>query len=126
VTSLVELMLGGIMPTHNGSVLNCRVRYFDPVARRAGLPTDVAALVDGLSADRMSLTLVNVNQLEPRSIVVQAGGYGEHQFVSVTQDDRTAAVDGAHFTVRLAPGAGGKISLQMQRYANQPTLQFPW
>jgi glycosyltransferase involved in cell wall biosynthesis len=28
-----------------------RFRYFDPVARRAGLPPDVAALVEQLSAD---------------------------------------------------------------------------
>src|SRR5262249_50709295 len=35
VAALVELMLGGITPMHNASVLNCRLRYFDPVARRA-------------------------------------------------------------------------------------------
>ncbi len=126
VNSLVELMLGGISPTHNGSVLNCRLRYFDPAKRRAGLPPDVAALVDALSADSVSVTLVNVNQLEPRSVVVQAGGYAEHRFGSVTCEGRTIAVDRPNFTVRLAPGAGGRLTMPMQRYVNSPTMQFPW
>jgi hypothetical protein len=126
VNSLIELMLGGIPPTHNGSVLNCRLRYFDPAARRAGLPSDVAALVDALSADGVSVTFVNVNQLEPRSVVVQAGGYAEHRFGSVTCEGRTIAVDRPSFTVRLAPGAGGRLTMQTRRYVNTPTMQFPW
>jgi hypothetical protein len=126
VNSLVELMLGGIPPTHNGSVLNCRLRYFDPASRRAGLPPDVAALVDALSADGVSVTFVNVNQLEPRSVVVQAGGYAEHQFGSVTCEGRSIAVEKPSFTVRLAPGAGGRLTMQMRRYVNSPTMQFPW
>ena len=36
VGSLIQLMLGGIHPGHRGQVLHARVRYFDPVARRAG------------------------------------------------------------------------------------------
>ena len=36
VTSLIQLMLGGIHPGHKGSVLFCRLRYFDPARRRAG------------------------------------------------------------------------------------------
>src|SRR5262249_29213574 len=83
VSALVELMLGGIAPMHNASVLHCRLRYFDPVARCAGIPADVAALVDSISADEVSVVLVNVNQLEPHTVTIQAGGYAEHQFVSL-------------------------------------------
>jgi len=126
VGSLIELMLGGLTPLKNGSVLNCRLRYFDAAARRAGIPADVAALVDGLSADSTSVTFVNVNQLEPRTVVIQAGAYAEHQIVSATYDGTTIDVNASHITIRLAPGAGGKLTLQMRRYANQPTLQFPW
>jgi hypothetical protein len=126
VESLVELMLGGFMPAHNGSVLNCRVRYFDPVARRAGLPTDVTALVDGLTADGVAVTLVNVNQLEPRTVIIQSGGYAEHEFTSVTIDGRELALKGPHLTVRLAPGAGGRIEIAMRRHVNQPTMHMPW
>jgi hypothetical protein len=126
VGALVELMYAGILPMHNGSILNCRVRYFDPDSRRAGIPADVAALVAGMTADATSLILVNTNQLEPRTVVIQAGGYAEHQFVSVTHDTKTAVVNAPYLTLRLAPGAGDKITLQMRRYVNQPTLRFPW
>ena len=34
VSSLIQLMLGGLHPGHRGSVLHSRLRYFDPVGRR--------------------------------------------------------------------------------------------
>lgn len=55
VDELVHLVLGGIPPGNRGTVLHCRVRYFDPEARRAGLPPEVAALVEKLSADETVL-----------------------------------------------------------------------
>lgn len=131
VQSLVELMLGGIMPAHNGSVLNCRLRYFDPVARRAGLPPDVAALVDSLTPDSASVTLVNVNQLEPRTVILQAGAYAEHEFTSVKidgtkSDAAPVPVKGPHLTVHLPPATGARLVLSMRRYVNPPTMRFPW
>jgi hypothetical protein len=86
----------------------------------------VAALVEGLTADQVTVTLVNVNQLERLEVVVQAGGYGEHQFTSATIDGKKMALDAASFRVRLDPGAGAKLVLQMRRYVNLPTLAFPW
>ena len=64
VTTLVELTQGGIYPGHRGGPLHCRVRHFDPDRGRAGLPEDVGALVEGLSATETVLSLVNVNQSE--------------------------------------------------------------
>ncbi len=126
VTHLVQLMLGAQPPGHSGRVLHCRLRYFDPIGRRAGVPPDVAALVDRLDADSVRVTLVNVSQIEERSVVVQAGGYAEHQFTRIAIDGREVAMDGSSFTVRLAPGSGGRLVIRMKRYANQPTLAFPW
>jgi hypothetical protein len=126
VASLIELALGGVYLDRQAAVLHSRLRYFDPQRRRAGLPPDVAALVEKLTADSATFTLVNVSQLDARAVVVQAGGYGEHQFLSVAAEGRTTAVDGAHFTVRLAPGAGARLTVRMRRYANRPTLAFPW
>ncbi|MBI4551341.1 MAG: hypothetical protein HY710_03685 [Candidatus Latescibacteria bacterium] len=125
VGTLVELMLGGL-PPRNAQPLHCRVRYFDPVRRRAGIPEDVAALVDTLTADETGLTLVNVNPADARTVVIQGGAYAEHQVVSVEIDGQRVPVDGASFTVRLAPGAGSRLVLRMKRYANQPTFEFPW
>jgi hypothetical protein len=86
----------------------------------------VAALVDRLKADAVRVTLVNVSQIEERSVVVQAGGYAEHQFTRIAIDGREVPMDGSSFTVRLAPGSGGRLVIRMKRYANQPTLAFPW
>ena len=94
VENLTRLMLGGLPTGRMGSPLHCRVRYFDPDRRRAGIPEDVAALVDTMSADQITLTLVNVNQVEERSVIVQGGGYGEHRIESVTVDGRVSKVDG--------------------------------
>ena len=126
VSSLIPLMLGGLHPGHRGSILHCTLRYFDPVARRAGIPDDVAALVEKLAPEETVVTLVNTNQLEERTVCIQAGGYAEHQFTAATVDNRTAELDASHVTVTLAPGAGARLTLAMRRYDNQPTMRFPW
>lgn len=126
VASLIELALGGIHLDRNAAVLHCRLRYFDPLRRRAGLPEDVAALVEKLTADSATVTLVNISQLAARTVVVQAGGYGEHEFLTVQTGDRKVRVNGVSFSVRLAPGAGARLVLSMRRYENRPMLAFPW
>lgn len=126
VDSLVQLTLGGLLPGRSGSALFCRLRYFDPIGRRAGLPEDVAALVEEMTADRTVVTLVNVNQLEPRTLIVQAGGYGEHEFREIVTDEAKQTVTRDWLTVRLGPGCGGRLVLTMRRFDNPPTLAFPW
>src|SRR6185436_17831632 len=81
---LAHLTLGAYMSPARIWTLHARFRYFDPQKRRAGLPEDIGALVEKLGADSATLTLVNTNPIEARDIVVQAGGYGEHRFDSVT------------------------------------------
>jgi hypothetical protein len=124
--SLVRLMFGALVPGREGGLLNARVRYFDPTRRRAGVPEDVAALVTGLADQRTVVTLVNTSASEPRTVIVQAGGYGEHQFESVEWSGRTERLDARDVTVRLAPGAGATLTLPMRRYVNAPTVKFPW
>ena len=126
IRSLNELMLGAIHPTNNGLTLHCRLRYFDPAERRAGVPEDVAALIDKMTHDEVAVTLVNVNHLDSRTVVVQAGGYAEHQFISVTNGGSKVRIDDSSFSVRLAPGSGSRLTLKMKRYVNQPTMTFPW
>jgi hypothetical protein len=123
--ALSKLTLGSYL-TGNIWTLHARVRYFDPVKRRSGLPEDVAALVEGFTADRVTLTLVNVDNVEAREVAVQAGAYGEHEFVSATVGGKTVAVNGPVFTVRLGAGAGDRIEFRVRRYVNEPTLQQPW
>src|SRR4030095_11025422 len=124
--SLVQLMWGALMPGREGGLLNARLRYFDPDRKRAGVPEDVAALISELSDTRTTVTLINLNPSQPRTLIVQGGGYGEHQLVSVTSAGKTTAIESPLLTVRLEPGSGAKLELTMHRYANTPTVLHPW
>jgi len=124
--TLVNLMLGGNDPGSSGNILHARLRYFDPRTRRAGLPEDVAALVEKVRAESVTVNLVNTSPVHEREVVVQLGAYGEHQGVSVEFGGRRVALEGSRFTARLAPGAGETLVVTMKRYANPPTAAFPW
>jgi hypothetical protein len=129
-TALVNLTLGAPDPGgsgHGPMPLNAQLRYFDPVKRRAGLPDDVGALVSRITPAGVVVTLVNTNALEPRIVTVQAGGYAEHQATTLRIGDAPERPVGAsHFDVRLEPGAGATLTIGLRRYANAPTLSFPW
>ncbi len=124
--TLTQLTTGGYFARGRIWVLHSRLRYFDPEESRAGLPADVAALVHELGDDSVTVTLVNVSQTEPREVVVQAGGYAEHQFTNLEGPEEPIALDANAISVRLAPGAGKRLTLRMRRYANMPDLSFPW
>jgi hypothetical protein len=123
--ALTNLTLGAYLAGNVWS-LHSRFRYFDPIRRRAGLPEDVAALVEKLEADAATVVLVNVDAVEPRTVVVQAGGYGEHRFDSVEVNGTTQTIAGPLLNVRLEPGSGARLKFRMARYVNPPTLAFPW
>ncbi len=122
---LTQLMLGALTPRY-GEPLHARLRYFDPENRRAGIPDDVAALVEGMTDTTTTLSLVNVNPVEGRRLIVQAGAYSEHQVTEAEFNGDVVTPDRPFFTVSLAPGSGGRLVIKHQRYANQPTLSHPW
>lgn len=136
IASLTQLMEGGLYlqhgswarssPNQGGMLLFARLRYFDPERRRAGMPRDVAALVDSWGPDSLTVSLVNINPTLSRNVIVQGGAYGEHQIVSVSDGKTTMPVNGANFPVRLGPGCGARLTIRMNRFANDPTLSFPW
>ena len=95
-------MLGGYFAGGKIWTLHSRLRYFDPELRRSGPPEDVGALVEKLTADSVTVTLVNVNQTKPRTVIVQAGGYGEHHFDAVTVDGKTTPIECADVWERTA------------------------
>src|SRR5439155_9891190 len=123
---LIQLMLGGIPTGRDVATLHACVRYFDPVRRRAGLPENVGALVERISEGEVTLQLVNLDPVGAKVAVVQGGAYAEHQIARVRSTSVETAVDHSHFTVRLAPGAGTRLTLSIRRYVNQPTFAFPW
>ncbi len=124
--TLTRLTMGGYLSAGKLWALHSRLRYFDPVTRRAGLPPDVAALVENLTADSVTVSLINVDPVAAREVVVQAGGYREHEFTAVEVMGSTAELNVGAVTVKLAPGAGARLVFSMRRYAHAPTLTQPW
>ena len=126
---LVQLMLGAPNHIYHGGLLHCSVRYFDPEQQRPGVPPDVAALVDRITADGISLVLVNLSPSEKREVILQAGAFGEHRFTRVRQEmqpHQFHSVEGKHLRVRLGPSGIGRLDLGLTRFANRPTYAFPW
>jgi len=145
---LVQVTTGAPQSVYNGGLLRASVRYFDRERRTPGLPEDVAALVDELAADRVGVQLVNLNASESRSVIIQAGAYGEHAFTQVSwrqqdhealkrhagiwlreeigYEENKAPVHGKHIAVRLPPGASIRLDLAIKRFAHRPSYAQPW
>ena len=131
VEGLVNLTMGAPLPFYNGGLLMSRVRHFDPVNRRPGLPPDVAALVSELTFDRTVLHLVNLSPTDSREVIVQAGAYAEHQFSDATYrlltgKEVSLPVNGTRLTVHLPPQSQIKFDITTKRFAHQPSYNFPW
>ncbi|MCL4859939.1 MAG: hypothetical protein KJZ93_11060 [Caldilineaceae bacterium] len=145
--ALVQLTLGAPQHIYNGGLLHCAVRYFDAERRRPGLPDDVAALVEQLEPTSTVARLVNLSPFAERSVIVQAGGFGEHQIEAVTFDARASDYPGSHHayappplqterqTVRvddkwlrvtLPPATEARLVLQVARHVNEPSYAQPW
>ncbi|MEE2627349.1 MAG: hypothetical protein VX670_02570 [Candidatus Latescibacterota bacterium] len=149
--ALVQLTLGAPQPIYNGGLLHARLRYFDVETRRAGLPPDVAALVEGLKADRTLVRLVNTSATQARTLRIQAGAVGEHRFTEARFQQRTSGWPGGlggyagtysaepvlreevvlplpdnRLEVQLPPGSELCLDLATQRYVNEPSYAQPF
>jgi hypothetical protein len=129
---LLQLTLGGPMHISHGGLQHGRVRYYDGQKKRPGLPDSVAALVEQITADAVTIQVVNLHHAEARELIIQAGTFGEHRFEEALIHDQQGhivgqqAVGGKWFGVELEPNAGAKLELQMKRYVNKPTYETPW
>ena len=149
---LLQLMTGTATPHWGSGLTFGELRYFDPRNDRAGMPEDVAALVEKIEPDHLALVLVNTHQTEPREVLVQAGAYGQHTFTQVKfpvpaaeppplvdnkgriesfrtdpgQAAESVEVNRHFFRVLLEPGCGGRLELGLQRHDRRPSLAFPW
>ena len=121
--SLVQLALGANPPGRSGNVLHSRLFYYDPARSRPGLPDGVAALVDRIDPQGVRVRLVNLDPVESRRVLVQAGAYGEHRFGAVRSGRDQLEVEGDRFEVRLAPGAGGTLEIGMELLSGQPAFR---
>jgi hypothetical protein len=115
-----------------------KVRYFDPAAQRAGLPSDVAALVSSVRSEGITLTLVNLSAGQERQVIVGAGSFAEHRFtdISLSDEDVAAAakedtvariaVNSTYFQVDLRPGSEIELQIGMEYHCQTPSYAFPW
>jgi hypothetical protein len=69
---------------------------------------------------------VNLNPVSSRVVTVQGGAYAEHRIESATLGDQRIDIGNSAFDIELRPGCGARVQLSMRRYANAPTLSFPW
>lgn len=145
--ALVQLTLGAPQIVYNGGLLYCRVRYYDASTQQPGLPADVAALVEIVEDKRTVLRLVNLSGQETRTVIIQAGGFAEHQFVRARYEERISEYPGSHKTylapplqleprtleiddrylqVELPPATEILLDLEMARFVNTPTYATPF
>ena len=144
--ALVQLTLGAPQFVYNGGLLHARLRYFDAERRRPGLPEDVSALVSALNPGSVQVTLVNLNPLETRELILQAGTFGEHEFESVRFEERVSDYPGSiwtasaptletrpselpvnarHLRVTLPPGSWVTLDLATRLHVNPPAYSPP-
>ena len=118
---LTQMTTGAPQTVYNGGLLRATVRHFDLETGRPGLPPDVAALVDELAADGVGLHLVNTGDAQ-RTVLVQAGAFGEHEFVHVTADGGTQEpITAGHLAVVLPAGTATRVAAGLRRFARTPS-----
>lgn len=127
---LVQMAMGTPAALYNGGMLQTHLFYHDPVCRRPGLPSHVAALVHEVSADHATVELINTDSVAAHPVLVQAGAFGEHTFVRASHigAEATAAatsIDGPYIQVDLRPGAQVHLRLDMKRFVNTPAYRVP-
>lgn len=132
VEGLLQLTLGAPMHISHGGLQFGQVRYYDGQRRRPGLPDGVAALVSQITSDHVTLTLINTDLHHAREVVIQAGTFAEHHFVSATLASTTGHViatphiDHRWYGLVLHAGCGAVITFTMTRYQHAPTYANPW
>jgi hypothetical protein len=111
---------------YHGCLMHARLRWFDADRKRPGMPEDIAALVDKVRADGVTVSVVNTGN-EVRRAILQAGAFAEHQFIEISRSDgKPMRVDSRTMEIELQPHAGLRLDVGMERFANTPTYDFPW
>jgi len=131
VEALVQLTTGGLPPVYHGGLWMTSLRHYDAQNKRPGLPKDVAALVSEVLKGALTVTLVNTSPTQPRSLIMEAGAFGEHEFMEaeITElagDPEVVHIGGKWLAVDLAPASVVTLKLKMKRFVNEPRYQLPW
>ena len=144
---LTQLTWGAPQVVYNGGIAQARLRHYDAVRRRPGLPPDVAALVSSIDPGATSVTLVNLSGTQARTVIVQAGAFAEHDIISARYEaappgwtgSRTdyifhepelsvheMEVKGPWLEVALPPGCQISLTLALSMRVRIPSMRTPW
>ncbi len=126
--ALYTLITGGPGPYlgKGTNMLWTEVWPYDPARKRPGLPPEVAMKVDRIGPEVVELEVLNLNQTHGRTLVIQTGAYGENRCLRVHQGRQTVEVNRHYIVVDLHPGAGSRLTLEVQRRVNPPQAGNPW
>jgi len=124
--SLVQLQWGAPMHISHGGFQFASVRYFNPETKSPGLPMGVSALVSHVDQTGMSLTLANVGS-ELTHVILQAGAFGEHTFVSAFQNQgQEISVDGPWCEIEVPGESSVSLDLKISRHSRVPSYATPF
>lgn len=128
---LAQMTMGAPMHISHGGLQHGKVRFFDGELQRPGLPRDVGAIVDTLTSTTIGMKIANTSTTQSRSLIVQAGAFGEHTFTSVevTFDSGESAlheIGSQWFQVDLGALAGATLTFNVERYVNTPSYETPF
>ena len=124
--SLVQLQWGAPMHISHGGFQFASVRYFNPETKSPGLPMGVSALVSHVDQTGMSLTLANVGS-ELTHVILQAGAFGEHTFVSAFQNQgQEISVDGPWCEIEVPGESSISLDLKISRHSRLPSYATPF
>ena len=146
--ALVQLTWGGPQVIYNGGLQQARVRYYDAIRRRPGLPPGVAALVSSIVPEATVVELVNLDAEDERRVIVQAGAFAEHTISDVrytacedgswlgglydyghgdpVSTERRADVSGPWLTVRLPASTRVRLTLNLAMRVRKPSYASPF
>ena len=118
------------------------------MARRAGRPAEVAALVTSIDPEATTVELVNLSPGTDRTVVVQAGAFAEHTITGVRYttcrdagwigdmydyghtepvvSDDEVPVDGPFLTVRLPASTRIRLALRLELRTRTPSYRSPF
>ena len=124
--SLVQLQWGAPMHISHGGFQFASVRYFNPETKTPGLPMGVSALVSHVDQTGMSLTLANVGS-ELTHVILQAGAFGEHTFVSAFQNQgQEISVDGPWCEIEMPGESSVSLDLKISRHSRVASYATPF
>ena len=128
---LAQMTMGAPMHISHGGLQHGKVRFFDGDQQRPGLPSDVGAIVDSLSATSIGMKISNTSTTTSRSLVIQAGAFGEHKFTSVEIKLDSGAsqkhqIESKWFQIDLGAQAGATLIFTVKRYVNSPSYETPF